>query len=100
MLHKDISDILTMIDETGKYARDIKDLEDQVHDASCIFKLRYNDKNIKLNVSLTTYFQIRDNTNNVEEALKQVVSDLERIKEEQRILLKEIRKVSRIDETE
>lgn len=30
LLHKDFNELLAMIEETGKYARDIKDLEDQV----------------------------------------------------------------------
>jgi predicted P-loop ATPase/GTPase len=83
-----------MIDEAGKYARDIKDLEDQV------LNVVANNIEQLWKIKMLMHFsvlQIRDNSNNVEEALKQVLDDLKRVKDEQLYLLKEIRKFSNSD---
>ncbi|XKL65385.1 hypothetical protein PGB90_008805 [Kerria lacca] len=62
-IHQDVSEMLTIVGETGNYLREIKDLEDQM----------------------------LDNSNHVADALQQITTDLERLKEEQNKIQNEIR---------
>lgn len=64
VVHRDINEILTMVEENGKFSRDIKDLENQ----------------------------LMENGNHVEGALKQVTADLIRLKDEKASLLDQMKK--------
>ncbi|XP_065206224.1 coiled-coil domain-containing protein 22 homolog [Planococcus citri] len=64
LLHKDVSDILTMVGETGNYVRESKDLEEQL--------------------------QTLESSENISESFEQVSKDLKRLKEEEASLLKKL----------